>query len=140
MKAKEYLMQVREADEKLKRRLRQRDELAMMVYGISAVRYDKDRVQGGTIPGGDNKLDKLLDLDKELCDEVEELAELKKRITDEIEKIGNPLYADILYKRYVERKSLDRIAKELNYNYAYIRRKHRAALQFFEKVQRGNTK
>lgn len=135
MKAKEYLLQVREADEKLKRRLRQRDELAMMVYGISAVRYDKDRVKGGNIPGDDNRLDKLMDLDNELIAEAKELAELKKRITEEIERVDNPLYAEILFRRYVQKKSLDRIAKELNYSYTYVRHQHGAALKFFEKTQ-----
>lgn len=135
MRAKEYLMQVREADEKLNRRLRQRDELAMMVYGISAVRYDKDRVKGGNIPGDDNRLDKLMDLDNELIAEAKELAELKKRITEEIERVDNPLYAEILFRRYVQKKSLDRIAKELNYSYAYVRHQHGAALKFFEKTQ-----
>lgn len=136
MRAKEYLMQVREADEKLNRRLRQRDELAMMVYGISAVRYDKDRVKGGNIPGDDNRLDKLMDLDNELIAEAKELAELKKRITEEIERVDNPLYAEILFRRYVQKKSLDRIAKELNYSYAYVRHQHGAALKFFEKTDR----
>lgn len=135
MRAKEYLMQVREADEKLNRRLRQRDELAMMVYGISAVRYDKDRVKGGNIPGDDNRLDKLMDLDNELIAEAKELAELKKRITEKIERVDNPLYAEILFRRYVQKKSLDRIAKELNYSYAYVRHQHGAALKFFEKTQ-----
>lgn len=135
MRAKEYLMQVREADEKLNRRLRQRDELTMMVYGISAVRYDKDRVKGGNIPGDDNRLDKLMDLDNELIAEAKELAELKKRITEEIERVDNPLYAEILFRRYVQKKSLDRIAKELNYSYAYVRHQHGAALKFFEKTQ-----
>ena len=133
MWAKEYLMQVAEADEKLRRRLRQREELAMIVYGISAVRYDKDKVQGGSIPGDDRRLDRLLDMDNELFVEAEDLAELKQRITKEIEQLDNSLYSAILYKRYVERKSLGKIARELSYNYAYIRRKHGAALQYFEK-------
>lgn len=133
MKAKEYLMQIREADEKLRRRLRQREELAELVYGISAVQYNKDRVQGGRIPGADGKLDRLMDLDKELLAEAEDLAELKKRITGEIEEVGNPLYVEILYKRYIEKKSLWEISRELNYSYSYIKHMHGAALMAFKK-------
>lgn len=133
MTPKEYLMQIQQMEEKLRRRLQQRDELAKIVYGISAVQYNKNKVTGGNIPGDKNKIDQLIDMDAELQQMAIELAQLKKNIIAEIEQLNNTMLEEILYRRYVERQSLREISNHMRYDYGYIRHKHGEALQKFGK-------
>ena len=70
-------------------------------------------------------------------DELERLKAAAESISanteSEIQSLDSPVYIDILYKRYVEYKTLEEIAVEMSYSYRQVLRLHGLALQDFKR-------
>jgi len=61
--------------------------------------------------------------------------ELKHTIIEQIRSLsGEEMYYNILYGRYVENKSLNRLAVENEYSYRRIKGLHKKAIEDFEKT------
>lgn len=132
MTGKEYLEELKRLDVFIKQRKNELKDLKEAAYGISAVNTEREKVNGG-LKKSYSTIDKYIDRERKIKKIIEEFVDCKHKIIGEIQKIKNPIYADIIYKRYVEFKSLEKIADEMNYNYNYIRRIHGNALRDFEK-------
>ena len=79
------------------------------------------------------KLAKLMDKFNELMDIVIEEKEKQKAIIENINKIDFP-YRNILFKVYIQGKSLVTVASEMNYSYRDLCRKHGTALNKFDEL------
>lgn len=79
------------------------------------------------------KLAKLMDKFNELMDVVIEEKEKQKQIIESINKIEFP-YRNILFKVYIQGKSLVTVASEMNYSYRDLCRKHGIALNKFDEM------
>ncbi len=79
------------------------------------------------------KLAKLMDKFNELMDIVIEEKEKQKQIIESINKIEFP-YRNILFKVYIQGKSLVTVASEMNYSYRDLCRKHGIALNKFDEL------
>lgn len=77
------------------------------------------------------KLAQLMDYFNELMDKVLEEKEKQKQIEEIINRIEFP-YRNILYKVYIQGKSLVTVASEMNYSYVHICREHGIALNKFD--------
>ena len=75
----------------------------------------------------------IVDLEEEINEDLGALLMLRNKIINEIHSMDNPVYIDILYKRYVQYKSLEEIAVEMSYSYRQIKRLHGISLQGFRK-------
>lgn len=139
MTAKEYLSQLKILDIKINQRLRQKEELKEIMYSIPAVNTENERVSGG-VKRNYNKVDKYTDMEREIDKIIDQFVDLKHKIVGEIQLLNNPLFMDILYKRYVEFKGLELISVEMCYNYNYIRRMHGIALKKFDETILNNHK
>lgn len=71
----------------------------------------------------EEKLDKLID----------EFVDKKNLIISQIDKIENETYYEILFARYIEKKTFEKIADEMTYSWRQVIRLHGRALQEFEK-------
>lgn len=135
MKAKEYLNQLALLDMKINLKLKELDGLRTKLIGVGSVNYSDDRVQ--TSPKPDAQFAEILHniecLEKEINDDIDKLVNRKHEIISQIQELKQPKQIEILYKRYVEYKSLEVIAVEMNYTYPYVRKLHGYALQEFEK-------
>lgn len=132
-KAKEYLKQVRKLDTMIEQLIKERDSLRQF-DGVLGLSYDGDPVQ--TSPDGSAPFEKtvarIISLEAELDDLIDEFVATRTKITREIHGLDNMLYVRLLYKRYVEYKSLELIAAEMYYSYDRIRHLHGYALRAFE--------
>ena len=79
------------------------------------------------------ELNEANSLEYEIKTELSSYYEEKRSIVNQINSLGNFKYAEILYKRYVEFKSLGDIAVEMNYTYQYIVELHGKAIKAFSK-------
>ena len=79
------------------------------------------------------KLTSLMDKFNELMDIVIEEKEKQKAIIENINKIDFP-YRNILFKVYIQGKSLVTVASELNYSYVHVCREHGIALNKFDEM------
>lgn len=133
MKAKDYLGQIR----KLKRLIRVKEEqiteLRESLLFLSAITYDREKVQtspGDTLP---DQVGKLVELENEYKRTVEAYQRKKDEILKMIASLDNPLYEHVLILRYVNGCGLEEIADDLTHDYSYIRHVHGWALLEIQK-------
>lgn len=77
------------------------------------------------------KLSELMDKFDELMNTIIEEKKKQERIVEQVNKIEFP-YRNILYKVYIQGKSLVTVASEMNYSYVHICREHGIALNKFD--------
>ena len=138
MDTKQYLQQISRLDRMINNKLAEISQLRELAMSVAAVK-NEERVQTtpnfdkiGTvyckIEAMEEKLDKLID----------EFVDKKNLIISQIDKIENETYYEILFARYIEKKTFEKIADEMTYSWRQVIRLHGRALQEFEKKY-GNT-
>ena len=138
MDTKQYLQQISRLDRMIQNKLAEISQLRELAMSVSAVK-NEERVQNtpnfdkiGTayckIEEMEEKLDKLID----------EYVDKKNLIISQIDKIDNEAYYEILFARYIEKKTFEKIADEMTYSFRQIIRLNGRALKEFEKKY-GNT-
>ncbi len=134
MKAKEYLQQLQRLDTVINQKIKEVRDLRLQTQSTGSIDYSKERVQ--TSPSGDAPFVKLIgriiDLETEINAEINTFVDEKHKIINQIQGLKNVDYISLLYKRYVEYKSLKRICVEMNFSYDYIKHLHGYALKDFE--------
>ena len=132
MDTKQYLQQISRLDRMIQNKLSEISQLRELAMSVSAVK-NEERVQTtpnfdkiGTayckIEAMEEKLDKLID----------EFVNKKNLIISQIDKIENEAYYEILFARYIEKKTFEKIADEMNYSFRNTTRLHGRALREFE--------
>ena len=133
MDTKQYLNQISRLDRMINNKLSEISQLRELAISVSAVK-NEERVQNtpnfdkiGTayckIEEMEEKLDKLID----------EYVDKKNLIISQIDGIENETYYEILFARYIEKKTFEKIADEMTYSFRNVTRLHGRALQEFEK-------
>ena len=131
MKAKDYLGQIKTLDIKIQQRIEERKEMREKISILLGIDYSKDRIQ--TMPTSGNKqIEDLVDLENSLYILIRKEADLKHKIIGEIQELDNPVYIDLLYKRYVKFNKLRDIAEDMGYAYYYVCTLHGEALNEFQ--------
>lgn len=72
----------------------------------------------------------------DLMDVILQEKEKQKKIVDMVNKMDFP-YKNILYKVYIQGKSLVTVASEMHYNYEYTKRMNGIALNKFDEVTKS---
>ena len=136
MTVKEYLSGLRLLNIKIKHKLQEAEELRALAFGTASINSDSERVQ--TSPSGDGRqmsmVNRYVDLEAEIQTLVDKYVVMKDEIINRIHQLEDARYVEVLFKRYVEYKSLLRISKEMKYDYDYVRYLHRKALKNFERT------
>ena len=133
MKTKEYFQQIKNCDEKIKAKLRERAEIRDMLTSIS-VATNFEPVKHST--SGDrmgNAIAKLVDLENELNDDIDRFVDLKREIENVFDDL-DPVLALVLRNRYVYYMTWEQIAVETGYSYRHVTRLHGKALVEATKV------
>ena len=89
MTVKEYLHQAYRLDQKIKSDTMEVQNLRVMAGSVSAIQYDKDRVQTSRSTDAPfiRTLEKMWDLENKIAAELETLSDLKKQIREVIEAV-----------------------------------------------------
>lgn len=127
-------MQVRKLKILIEQRQKELDQLTeQKLNSVSGIDYSKIPVKGARRVGAsfEQAVVQSLDLAEEIAGLIKKYTDLKHQIIGEIQSLDKPEYMQVLYKRYVENKRLEEIAREMNYDDVYIRRLHGRALQEF---------
>lgn len=138
METKEYLQQIGRYDRLINNKLVELAQYRSMACSVSAVRND-ERVQSS--PSYDT-MDKIVSKIEQMENEIDMLADRyidnKRIIISQIDSMADEMTYQILFSRYVEQKTFEKMAIEMNYCYKQIIRRHGKALQEFEQKW-GNT-
>lgn len=140
MTAKEYLRQIRRIDQHIDSLIREREDLEKAQTFLRSPQIEGDRVQ--TSPSGDppwmGYIIKWEELTNRIGEEWDALIEKRGIIIAQINSLSDTRYIALLTKRYVEYKSFEKIAVEMNYTYDHIRRLHGWALEAFKQKMPHN--
>jgi hypothetical protein len=135
---KEYLQQIGRYDRLINNKLVELAQYRSMACSVSAVKND-ERVQSS--PSYDT-LDKIVSKIEQMENEIDMLVDRyidnKRIIISQIDSMSDEMTYQILFSRYVEQKTFEKMAIEMNYCYKQIIRRHGKALQEFEQKW-GNT-
>lgn len=135
MKAKEYLMQIEILSVKIEQKKQRAKEYRNLALCSGGFDYSKERVQTSNLGGQiEDRIIRYVSLESEITENIFMLQQMKDKITGEIHNLNNSDYIILLYKRYVECKSLGQIAKDMHYSYDRIKHMHGNALMDFEKI------
>ena len=87
----------------------------------------------------DKEAERLADLNEcfdELMEEIVFEKKKQKKIVDAIKMVKQP-YRNILFKSYIQGKSLVKVANEMDYNYEYMKKMNGIALNKFDDVTKS---
>lgn len=132
MNNKQYLLQVKLLDEKIQANKEALDSLKAKLTNITS-KLDEVKVQSSNQANFDETLASMIDLESRLSRDMCKYINLKYKILNEINAMEDNTLSVILFKRYILGKSLNQIAKELNYSYDHLRHLHLKALREFRK-------
>ena len=132
--AKQYLDQLRVIDTKINQKTEELADLMTAATSTGAIDYSKDRVQTSPQNAQENRICKYVDLDAEINREIDEFVDIKHRVTKEIQELNVDYYIKILFKVYVQCKTVKDAANEIGLSYQYVRDLHKKALKAFEEL------
>jgi SMC interacting uncharacterized protein involved in chromosome segregation len=132
LETKQYLGQISRLDRMIKNKMTELSQYRDLIYGLSAV-VNEERVQ--TSPDFDKmsgKVDKILKMESKIDNLIDEYVDKKNLIISQIDSMENEIYYEILFARYIEKKTFERIATDINYSFRNTTRLHGKALRIFE--------
>lgn len=132
--AKQYLDQLKVIDTKINQKMEELADLMTAATNNGAIDYSKDRVQTSPQNAQENRICKYVDLDAEINREIDEFVDIKHRVTKEIQELNVDYYIKILFKVYVQYKTVKDAANEIGLSYQYVRDLHKKALKAFEEL------
>lgn len=133
MTTKEYLSQISRLDRMIKNKLTELSQLKEMTCGLSAI-PNEERVQ--STPNFDKigtAYCKIESMEENIDRLIDEYADKKNEIILQIDGMEDEILYDILFSRYIARKTFEKIADNMNYSFRQTTRLHGKALQEFEK-------
>lgn len=132
------MQQIGRYDRLINNKLVELAQYRSMACSVSAVKND-ERVQSS--PSYDT-MDKIVSKIEQMENEIDMLVDRyidnKRIIISQIDSMPDEMTYQILFSRYVEQKTFEKMAIEMNYCYKQIIRRHGKALQEFEQKW-GNT-
>ena len=139
MSAKSYLNRARALKLSIKALERKRQEFEALKTAISSPMRDSDPVQtskSGEAPYA-RTVEKLIEIDESLALRVGEYADTLAEMEAEIGRLENPVYVELLTRRYLDFQRFERISYEMQYSFAYTLNLHSEGLRAFEQLYPG---
>lgn len=134
MNAKQYLRQIRRLDNIINAKLEQVEMLRAMTTRMTT-KLSSDKVQESNIPDKmPTLICKIVDLEKEITNDIDKLIDLKTEVMRKIDSIQNDDYRLLLTLRYLNFKTWEQIAVEMGFTFQWVHELHKRALIEFEKV------
>lgn len=134
--AKSFLQQVELCDSHINRKLAELAQLKELATKVTST-WKQDVVSGG---GSQDKLGdivaKIVDTEAAIDQAIDDFVDKKNAVNSVIEQINNADYVSVLYKRYFEYKTWERIACEMNFTYQWVCKLHGRALQAVENIMK----
>ncbi|HAK44196.1 MAG TPA: hypothetical protein DCM59_17765 [Clostridium sp.] len=132
--AKEYLSQLYRLDNLINIKQLELESLKSISTSIS-VNNDCERVQTSIKQDKIGEIiAKIIDLNNEINNDIDKLVDFKKEIMNLIDKVPCDDLRYILYLRYFQFKTWEKIAVDMNYSYQWVHKLHSRALSEVDKL------
>ena len=134
METKKYLGQIKRLDRMIQNKLAEIYQLKTMACSIT-IEPKEDKIQ--TSSNKDrigSTVSKIVDLENEVDNLVDELVDKRKKIIEQIDNMDNDDYYHILTERYVLKKTFNEIAQGEFWGSRQVYRVHDKAIAEFERI------
>ena len=135
LSAREYLGQLEFLDTSINQDLERLNDMRINACSTGGIDYSDERVQ--TSPSGDSlcrQVTNYVAFDDEINAEIDRFVDAKNLIIKQIRGLHNNYFNPILFKVYVQFKTLKVASGEMGMSYQYVRNLHSAALTRFEEI------
>ena len=142
-KAKEFLGQIKKINVMIENKLAEVEHWKSVALGIvpsgtdvkiNGVVQQMDKVQGsGSQQKMADAINKYVDLEAEINDDIDKLIDTRKNIIETIELLEAEKY-DLLHKVYVQGFTLDEVAAMYDFSYSWATTLHGRALKDVERI------
>ena len=136
MDVKTRLQRLQLLDTVINQKLRELESLKALSTCVAGFDTSRERVQSsgsGDAPFVTPVL-RIIALEQEINAEIDNFVDEKHSTIRAIQKLDNPLQMEVLYRRYVEYQSFERIAAEMNNVQQHAFVLHRKGLKALEKI------
>ena len=136
MTPKEYLQQYQYSVKRARAALDHLHELQSMATRITPL-YGGEGGSGQHQSGDEkmqNAVDKIIEAKNRVSDELEMLEATEREVVKTIDSVENKTLRTLLYERYINDKTFERIAVEMNYSWRQTIRLHGTALMAVKNV------
>lgn len=132
MTTKDYLNQISRLNRMINNKLTEIAQLRELSCSISAVK-NEERVLSSSDPDKiGTTYAKIDEMERNLDKMIDEYTDKKNTIIGQIDSIEDEDYYNVLFSRYIEKKTFEVIATEMNFSYRNTTRLHGRALKVFE--------
>ena len=140
LSAREYLGQLEFLDTSINQDLERLNDMRINACSTGGIDYSDERVQ--TSPSGDSlcrQVTNYVAFDDEINAEIDRFVDAKNLIIKQIRGLHNNYFNQILFKVYVQFKSVKQSSKEMKKSYNYTVELHNKALAAFEETYENLT-
>lgn len=140
LSARKYLEQLQTFDIYINQDLERLDDMKTNACSTGAIDYSAERVQ--TSPSGDSlcrQVTNYVAFNEKINAEIDRFVDAKEQIISEIRGLRNKNYVQVLYKVYVQYKTVKQASKEMKKSYNYTVELHNKALAVFEETYKNLT-
>lgn len=134
MDTREYLNQIQRYDKIIHNKREEIEYLRSLATGLSSF-SNAEKVQSS---GNQDKIGtivaRIVDLQAEIADTTNEYLDKRADVIRTIDSVTNPVLYDILFKKYIEGKLLDKIADEIGYSYQRTKELHLSAIMTVKNI------
>lgn len=138
--ARQYLEQLQMIDIQINQDIERLSEMKQSALSTGAIDYSRERVQ--TSPVGDKigtDVTRYMTFNDEINAEIDRFVDAKEQIIKEIRELRDFYYVQVLFKVYVQFKSLKITAREMKRSYNFVLDMHKKALAAFEETHKNLT-
>ena len=138
--AEQYLSQLGTIDEAINQDIERLSEMKLNAMSTGGIDYSKERVQTSAV--GDRLCSDVVrytELDAHINAQIDKFVDAKEQIIREIRELHQVDYIKVLYRVYVQQKSLKLTAAEMKKSYRFVRDVHKKALAAFEETHKNLT-
>ena len=128
MNIKEYLNQARYIDRQIDAKLEHQSHLNSIIFKATSAISDMPGSPSRDITKRERAIEKVIDLEKEIDDEIDRLVDKKRELQTLINQIDNREYRLLLELRYVNISTWEKIADIMGLSLRSVYRMHGAAL------------
>ena len=106
-----------------------------VTYTAGGIDYSAERVQTSSSGDGLCKgVSAYVDFNNKINEEIDNFIDAKNKIIQEIRDLHDADYIQVLFKKYVQFKTLTITAREMKRSYNYVLNVHKKALAAFEEA------
>lgn len=137
--AKEFLEQIQLCDKKINNKLEELSRLNALAYKVTSSLKQVAVFGSGTQDKVGDAVSRIIDLQREINDDIDRYCDKKAKVRALIDKVKNPDELDVLSKRYLLYESLEQIACEMGFTYRNVCYIHGRALQTVAELMKGES-